>query len=64
MTTNEDKFVSNVERAIDDFVITRLMDKIDNLADRYEISPDRVVQLLRRVNDSLDLDDAWLEYVE
>lgn len=64
MATNEDKFVSNVERAIDDFVITRLMDKIDNLADRYEISPDRVVQLLRRVNDSLDLDDAWLEYVE
>lgn len=61
---NEAQFIKDVDREIDDFVTLDLMDKIDTIAKRHKIPEERVAELLSRVEDTLNVLDAWSEYVE
>lgn len=57
------QFVDAVEGVITDFYDTRLMDLIDELVDKFRVDEGDVLELLGRVDTSMDLEDAWREYI-
>lgn len=64
ITETEKQFVESVQKIIDEFVVTRLMDLVDDQVKNFKIPEDRVASLLAKVEDSLGLDEAWEEYTE
>lgn len=63
--TNTEKFIAAVEREIDNYVCTSLMDKIEHLAQKNGLHDDEVMDILQSQGFDLgELTEAWEEYTE